>query len=340
MVRKKTVTADAPKDATGVPNGNGSSLKDLLKELWEAAVNLRGSIEPADYKRYVLPIIFLRFLSPRYERRRAGLEALIADPTSSHHTTNAKHAAAILNSPDEYQAGGAFIVPEEARWARIVEAARKDDIRLHLDNVLELLEKGLPGPTPRAAAINPLRRRGERIRPALGGLGRASRPRTWSPPRDRAQRLFVPRQPRRLCPPERHFRSRLRGGAFNPSLLFRASARSGRVLLQQCGAGGLQARRTASQRQPGSPACQGQSSSTPNLLRRIVAARGFGDESIRDVVLLLVEEVGELDLQSLSRAITYFVRMMGNGGPGSRSRRFRDARPIGNPLFPGRCLRV
>ncbi len=130
MGRKKVVTADAPKDADGAPNGNGSSLKDLLKELWEAAVNLRGSIEPADYKRYVLPIIFLRFPSLRYERRRAELEALIADPNSTHHTTNKKHAAAILNSPDEYQAGGAFIVPEEVRWAKIVEAARKGDIRL------------------------------------------------------------------------------------------------------------------------------------------------------------------------------------------------------------------
>ena len=41
------------------PKTNGIS--DLIKELWQAAVNLRGSIEPADYKRYVLPLIFLRF---------------------------------------------------------------------------------------------------------------------------------------------------------------------------------------------------------------------------------------------------------------------------------------
>lgn len=39
---------------------NGSNVMALTKELWQAAVNLRGSIEPADYKRYVLPIIFLR----------------------------------------------------------------------------------------------------------------------------------------------------------------------------------------------------------------------------------------------------------------------------------------
>ena len=34
----------------------------LMRELWNAAVALRGNIEPADYKRYVLPLIFLRFL--------------------------------------------------------------------------------------------------------------------------------------------------------------------------------------------------------------------------------------------------------------------------------------
>jgi type I restriction-modification system DNA methylase subunit len=31
---------------------------DFKKELWEAAVNLRGAIEPSDYKRFVLPSIF------------------------------------------------------------------------------------------------------------------------------------------------------------------------------------------------------------------------------------------------------------------------------------------
>lgn len=90
-------------------------MKALLKELWEAAVNLRGSIEPADYKRYVLPIIFLRFLSLRYDRRRAELERLIADPGSDYHTTNLKHIAAVLNDPDEYQSAGAFVVPVMAR---------------------------------------------------------------------------------------------------------------------------------------------------------------------------------------------------------------------------------
>ena len=62
------------------PECNGNNAMALIMELWEATVNLHGSVEPADYKRHVLPIIFLRFLSLRYERRRVEPEAMMADP--------------------------------------------------------------------------------------------------------------------------------------------------------------------------------------------------------------------------------------------------------------------
>ena len=65
-------------------NTNGS-IPELMKELWQAAVHLRGSIEPSDYKRYVLPLIFLRFLSMRYEKRRAELVKMIAEPQSDYY---------------------------------------------------------------------------------------------------------------------------------------------------------------------------------------------------------------------------------------------------------------
>ncbi|HIJ80329.1 MAG TPA: SAM-dependent DNA methyltransferase [Desulfuromonadales bacterium] len=112
---------------------------DINKELFQAAVNLRGSIEPADYKRYVLPIIFLRFLSLRYERRRAELEVMVAEPKSEYFGDKGA-----VNDPDEYRSAGAFIVPEEARWENIVKQAQADDIKVRLDNILELLEKTYP----------------------------------------------------------------------------------------------------------------------------------------------------------------------------------------------------
>lgn len=139
--KKKTSKKKANKNAAKAA-GNGHS--ELIKSLWESAVALRGSIEPADYKRYVLPLIFLRFLSLRYEKRRAELEALIADPKSEYHTKDPKVAADILEDEDEYRGKGAFIVPEEARWQNIIKIAQADDLKIKLDNILDALEKAYP----------------------------------------------------------------------------------------------------------------------------------------------------------------------------------------------------
>ncbi len=50
-----------------------AALADLQfeRELWDPAVNMRGTVSPADYKHYVLPLLFLRYLSLRYENRYA-----------------------------------------------------------------------------------------------------------------------------------------------------------------------------------------------------------------------------------------------------------------------------
>jgi type I restriction enzyme M protein len=124
-------------------NGNGR-VSELFKELWNAAVALRGSIEPADYKRYVLPLIFLRFLSLRYEKRIAEIDAEIADPKSDLFTTDKQLAMEFREDPDNFKKKSVFLVPEEARWDNIVKIARADDIKLKLDNILALLEKTFP----------------------------------------------------------------------------------------------------------------------------------------------------------------------------------------------------
>jgi type I restriction enzyme M protein len=84
----------------------------MVQELWQAAVTLRGSIEPAEYKRFVLPLIFLRYLSLASERRRPG----------------------------------ALPVPKAARWSELLAHAEDDDILLRLDNALQALEKAYPEP--------------------------------------------------------------------------------------------------------------------------------------------------------------------------------------------------
>lgn len=167
---RKTIRKSSELSLGASVSGNAADLSgrggttELLKELWQAAVNLRGSIEPADYKRYVLPIIFLRFLSLRYERRREELEGLLADPNSDYFTKDAKARDRILADADEYRAAGAFIVPEKSRWSYILQHAQADTIKSILDDALELLEKTYPdklrGLLPRIYAGSNLDREG------------------------------------------------------------------------------------------------------------------------------------------------------------------------------------
>ena len=124
-------------------SANGG-LAELLKELWNAAVALRGNIEPADYKRYVLPLIFLRFLSLRFEKRHAELLTEIADPKSELHTTDKQLSLDILNDADNYTSKQVFPVPEDARWDNIIKIARADDVKLKLDTILARLETTFP----------------------------------------------------------------------------------------------------------------------------------------------------------------------------------------------------
>jgi type I restriction-modification system DNA methylase subunit len=92
---KRTSGSTKAKEAA---NGENGGIVALTKELFQAAIMLRGSVEPADYKRYVLPIIFLRFLSLRYDRRRAELEALVADEKSDYYGDKAA-----IHDADEYR---------------------------------------------------------------------------------------------------------------------------------------------------------------------------------------------------------------------------------------------
>ncbi len=101
---------------TAKPTTNGrSEHAELLRQLWEAAVKLRGSIEPSDYKRYVLPLIFLRFLSARYEQRREELRTELRDHGEVYDTDVAE---ALLDDPDK---ANVFPIPEIARWSYLRE---------------------------------------------------------------------------------------------------------------------------------------------------------------------------------------------------------------------------
>jgi len=125
-------------------NNQRSDHAELLRQLWEAAVNLRGSVGPAEYKQYVLPIIFLRFLSVRYEEQRKFLESEITEPGSAHFAESETERNLILEDEDSYRSAGVFPIPPEARWEFLRSQAQADDIKIRLDAALEALEDAYP----------------------------------------------------------------------------------------------------------------------------------------------------------------------------------------------------
>lgn len=111
--------------------------KSTEELLWESAIRMRGSVEPSEYKHVVLSLIFLKFASDKFLRRR---EALIAE---------AKEA--FIDIPEFYQAENVFYLPEDTRWSYIMANAKQDDITLKIDAALKTIErtnKSLEGALP------------------------------------------------------------------------------------------------------------------------------------------------------------------------------------------------
>jgi len=56
--------------------------QELKKTLWAAADKLRGQMDAAEYKRFVLGLIFVKYVSDAFDQRRKEAAALLADPAS------------------------------------------------------------------------------------------------------------------------------------------------------------------------------------------------------------------------------------------------------------------
>ena len=56
------------------PKKKMAPAKSLEQRLWVAADALRGNQEPSEYKHVVLGLVFLKYISDRFESRRKDLE--------------------------------------------------------------------------------------------------------------------------------------------------------------------------------------------------------------------------------------------------------------------------
>src|SRR5213592_3890363 len=100
-------------------NGNGDL--PFAKELFEAADRMRGSVESAEYKHLVLGLLFLKYISDSFERRRTWLEEATRDRAKEDYfTEDENERTAILEDRDEYVSENVFWVPPEARFDELL----------------------------------------------------------------------------------------------------------------------------------------------------------------------------------------------------------------------------
>lgn len=120
----------ASAQATGTEPGTqavaGLTLSELESRLWAAANSLRGPVDPADFKSYVFPILFLKWISD---------------------TWDLDHAAAVADfgpqvSAEEEADYHRFEIPDGCHWSDLRKVSV--NVGVALQNVLQRLEEANP----------------------------------------------------------------------------------------------------------------------------------------------------------------------------------------------------
>lgn len=96
------------------------------KQIWDAACVLRGNIDASEYKSVVLGLIFLKYISDRFEEK---YQELLAEGDG------------FEDDIDEYTSEGIFFVPANARWSVIASKAHTPEIGTVIDDAMRAIEK-------------------------------------------------------------------------------------------------------------------------------------------------------------------------------------------------------
>jgi type I restriction enzyme M protein len=116
-----------------------SSTKQIQDILWRAADKLRGSVDAARYKEFVLGLVFVKYVSDAFAERRDQLAAGLADLPAS-------RRAAVLDERDGYAGANVFWVPANARWDHLVEYAHRG-VGALLDEAMDAIMRENPALT-------------------------------------------------------------------------------------------------------------------------------------------------------------------------------------------------
>lgn len=95
------------------------------KQIWEAACVLWGHIPAAEYRKVIVGLIFLRYISCAFEKRYNSLVT---------------EGEGFEDDRDAYVSENVFFVPEDARWDKISAAAHTPEIGKVIDAAMRAIE--------------------------------------------------------------------------------------------------------------------------------------------------------------------------------------------------------
>lgn len=101
-------------------------------------------MDAAEYKHVVLGLIFLKYVSDIFTKRREELETLTRDESSDYFMPNEAARLSVLESRDEYTSQGVFWIPEGNRWEDLRKNAKQTDIGARLDAAMDAIERENP----------------------------------------------------------------------------------------------------------------------------------------------------------------------------------------------------
>lgn len=96
------------------------------KQIWDAACVLWGHIPAAEYRKVIVGLIFLRYVSSAFDKRYKELVA---------------EGDGFEDDRDAYTMENVFFVPEDARWDKISSVAHTEEIGTVIDNAMREIEK-------------------------------------------------------------------------------------------------------------------------------------------------------------------------------------------------------
>ncbi|MDP3608656.1 MAG: class I SAM-dependent DNA methyltransferase [Nitrosomonas sp.] len=115
---------------------NNEQIKQLEKELWDSADNLRANskLTAAEYKDPVLGLILLRYAQNRYEEAKIAIEASIPEgPRGKRAVTQA-----------DFLGAGAMMLPEKSQYEQLANLPEGDDVNEGVNEAMRLIEASYP----------------------------------------------------------------------------------------------------------------------------------------------------------------------------------------------------